>query len=145
MKQVPTKKTARDRAKRKIKNYKLKHSRMLTCYSALLYLLHVYSTSGTVTVEDAKAMVNLTPTQRIERLANQLQDSKSDTGLRDLLKRYERFLTITSASEEELIALFQDNNEAQNLREEQSAFGDLAYGALLLIGNNSKFYRRLVV
>ena len=34
----------RDRAKRKIMNYKLKHSRMLTCYSAVLYLLFTAKT-----------------------------------------------------------------------------------------------------
>ena len=30
---------AEKKAKRKLKNYKLRHSRLLTCYSALLYLL----------------------------------------------------------------------------------------------------------
>lgn len=38
----PDKQSPRERAKRKIKNYKLKHSRMLTCYSAVLYLLYIY-------------------------------------------------------------------------------------------------------
>ena len=32
----------REMAKRRLKNYKLKHSRLLTCYSALLYLLAVF-------------------------------------------------------------------------------------------------------
>jgi hypothetical protein len=38
----------REKAKGKLKNYKLKHSRLLTCYSALLYLLTVYSKQQTV-------------------------------------------------------------------------------------------------
>jgi predicted nucleotidyltransferase len=59
-------KTPRDRANRKIKNYKLKHSRMLTCYSALLFLLYIYSENGTVTVEDTQTMVRLVPTERLE-------------------------------------------------------------------------------
>jgi predicted nucleotidyltransferase len=54
------------RAKRKIKNYKLKHSRLLTCYSGLLYLLGVFSARGTVTPTDAAEMVALTPTERLE-------------------------------------------------------------------------------
>ena len=36
------------KAKRKVKNYKLKHSRLLTCYLALLYLLAVFKTHKTV-------------------------------------------------------------------------------------------------
>jgi hypothetical protein len=36
------------KAKGKIKNYKLKHSRLLTCYSGLLYLLAVHNHRNTV-------------------------------------------------------------------------------------------------
>ena len=35
---------AEKKAKRKLKNYKLKHSRLLTCYSALLYILGLFRT-----------------------------------------------------------------------------------------------------
>jgi len=38
--------------KRRLKNYKLKHSRLLTCYSALLYLLAVFSKNKTVSPTD---------------------------------------------------------------------------------------------
>src|SRR5437879_12377305 len=41
-----------EKAKGKLKNYKLKHSRLLTCYSALLYLLAVYGDQGTVNPSD---------------------------------------------------------------------------------------------
>ena len=37
-----------ENAKRKSKNYKLKHSRLLTCYSALLYLLAIFRRQNTV-------------------------------------------------------------------------------------------------
>lgn len=36
------------KAKRKLKNFKLKHSRLLTCYSALLHLLHTFRARRTV-------------------------------------------------------------------------------------------------
>jgi predicted nucleotidyltransferase len=36
------------KAKRRLKNYKLKHSRLLTCFSALAYLLAVFCRDGTV-------------------------------------------------------------------------------------------------
>ena len=44
---------------RKTKNYKLKFSRLLTCYSALLYLLFTFGKSGTVRPEDVVDMVGL--------------------------------------------------------------------------------------
>ncbi|MBI3474278.1 MAG: hypothetical protein HY010_00975, partial [Acidobacteria bacterium] len=58
----------REKAKGKLKNYKLKHSRLLTCYSALLYLLAVYGREQTVSPTDALAMIGLTPTERLEWL-----------------------------------------------------------------------------
>lgn len=54
------------KAKRSVKNYKLKHSRLLTCYSALLYLLAVFSENGAVSPTDAANMIALSPTKRLE-------------------------------------------------------------------------------
>jgi len=135
----------RDRAKRKIKNYKLKHSRMLTCYSAVLYLLFVYGRSATVTVADAQRMVSLTPTARVEFVGNELNGSDPARCIDDLLGKYEHFLDVTSVSEDELIGLFSDDTEAHRLRDEQSSFGDLAYEVLYSIGNKNALYRRLVI
>jgi predicted nucleotidyltransferase len=53
-----------EKAKGKLKNYKLKHSRLLTCYSALLYLLAIYGSRQTVKPSDALAMIKLTPRRR---------------------------------------------------------------------------------
>ena len=138
-------KTPRDRAKRKLKNYKLKHSRMLTCYSALLFLLHIYRTAKTVTVQDAREMVSITPTERIAFLQQRVSQPVIQELLNQVLKRYERFLQVTSVSEDELLALFGDDDEAHKLRAEQSEFGDVVFQLLLHIGDNSALYRRLVV
>lgn len=132
-------------AKRKIKNYKLKHSRMLTCYSALLVLLHIFVKNGTVTVSDVQKMVYQTPTQRIEWLAASAENADLAKVIQQLLERYERFLDVTSAPEKELTQLFSDDVQARRLRNERSDFGDLVYKALFLIGQDNSFYRRLVV
>ena len=137
--------TPSHRARRKIDNYKLKHSRMLTCYSALLVLLHVFAKNGTVTVSDAQKMVYQTPTQRVEWVATDSKDAGLVTIIGQLLERYERFLNVTSASKQELSQLFSDEHQARELRDEQSRFGDLVYRILHQIGQNNKFYRRLVV
>ena len=82
---------------------------MLTCFSALLFLLYIYSTKGTVTVEDAQTMVQLVPTERLEWIAERLGDATLAGKLRILNEKYELFLNVTSASEEELIEVFSDD------------------------------------
>ncbi|WP_348524690.1 nucleotidyltransferase domain-containing protein [Paracoccus marinaquae] len=52
-------------AETKIKNLKLKYSRMLTCYSALLFLLDAYSRNETVNQNDVRDMISKTPTERL--------------------------------------------------------------------------------
>jgi hypothetical protein len=143
--QSPSEQSKPERAKRKIKNYKLKHSRMLTCYSAILFLLFVYSRKGTVSVSDAQKMVSLTPTGRVEYVANELSGSDPATCIHDFLGKYERFLEVTNASEEDLVSRFSDESEIRKLREEQSEFGDLAYEILYSIGHKNRLYRRLVI
>jgi predicted nucleotidyltransferase len=137
--------TPNDRAKRKLANYKLKHSRMLTCYSALLFLLDAYVQRRTVTPEDAREMVALTPTSRIGFVAHKSTNQQLTEVANDLLGLYERFLLVTTASQQELIQIFSDPDQRKKLREEQSRFGDLVYEALHSIGKGDRFYRRLVV
>ncbi len=134
-----------DRAKRKIKNYKLKHSRMLTCYSAVLFLLFNYVRHGTVSPADAQKMVYMTPTERVEFVARELEGSDPAESINKFLGKYERFLEVTSASEEELIKLFSDEIEVDKLRDEQSDFGDMAYTILNSIGHESRLYRHLLI
>src|SRR5690242_18810396 len=89
-----------------LKNYKLKHSRLLTCYSALLYLLRVYDRAHTVTPRDAADMASMTPTERIEWLRGQEDSAEATTALDELLAAYERFLESTDKSEPDLIKEF---------------------------------------
>lgn len=143
--QTPSEHALRNRVKRKIKNYKLKHSRMLTCYSALLYLLYIYSKNSTVTPTDAQTMISLTPTERVEFIANALGGTEPASFVYEFLQKYERFLEVTSESEDGLIRLFFDEKEEPKLRDEQSEFGDLAYRILYSVGHDNQFYRRLVI
>jgi hypothetical protein len=137
--------TSEHRAKRKLANYKLKHSRMLTCFSALLFLLDVYVKNRTVTVSDAMKMVSLTPTARIALVRDGSGNKELITSTTELLSLYERFLVVTHASEQDLICLFSNEDKKKKLREEQSRFGDLVFESLRSIGGGDRFYRRLVV
>ena len=95
-----------EKAKGKIKNYKLKHSRLLTCYSALLYLLAVFGKKGTVSPTDALEMIRLTPTQRLEWLRDSRDFSAARPTITNLLDQYEHFLVATNVPENDLITKF---------------------------------------
>jgi hypothetical protein len=134
-----------EKAKGKLKNYKLKHSRLLTCYSALLYLLAVYGIQHTVTPTDALAMINLTPTERLEWLLRQRGLSGARGTLQKLLDQYERFLETTNTSEKDLVEKFMDRKTSRAYLGAAYDFGDLVFEALTKIGKGNRFHRLLVV
>ena len=131
------------RAKRKLKNYKLKHSRLLTCYSGLAYLLAVFAKQKTVTPKDARAMAGLTPTQRLQTLVTDF-DVKADT-VAPLLDAYEQFLRTTDADEQALVATFMDPTRADDLLGQANAFSETVYELLQEVGPGTRLHRMLTV
>lgn len=143
--EVRTENTSVDKRARKIKNYKLKHSRLLTCYSALLFLLEVYRTAHTVRVQDAMKMIQLSPTERLEWVAEVNHNSSVQSCIATLLDQYDRFLTMTDYLEAELAEIFQDEVTYRPYKKEGHAFGDSMLEAINLVGQNSLFHRILTV
>ena len=134
-----------ERAKRRLLNYKLKHSRLLTCYSALLYLLTVFSKAGTVSPVDAAEMIALTPTQRLEWMLSQPGLGAAHTKVNELLDRYEQFLENTEVAKEDLIGRFLDKEKRKEYSESAYRFGDVVWDVLDIVGNRSRFHRLLIV
>ena len=135
----------RERAKRQLKNYKLRHSRLLTCYSALAHLLEVYRANSTVTPGDIRAMVGMTPTGRLQWLARQHAGSPTADHARKCFELYQKFLAETDAPKEDLIAKFLDRSKRKRLGEAESEFGDEMYRLLASIDSGSTLFRLLVV
>lgn len=133
------------KAKRKLKNYKLKHSRLLTCYSALLYLLAVYSEQKTVSPTDAINMSKLTPTARLEWALKQPHLIRAHSRIRKLLQCYEEFLADMDATERELVDRFLDKSKSREYFRNANILGDLMFEVLESIGQKNRFYRLLVV
>ncbi len=133
------------KAKGKVKNYKLKHSRMLTCYSALLYLLTIYKRHGTVSQEDGFAMTQLTPVGRVEWLMQQPEASNAHSEAEKLIQQYNYFLSLTSIGEEALEAIFSDRKHSAEYMKESRQFGDYMYSTLSKIDENNRYYRIIVV
>jgi hypothetical protein len=135
------------KTKGKLKNFKLKHSRMLTCYSAILFLLSKYMLHSTVTPDDALEMTERTPTMRLEQLLSEPKCHGAFGAIRRLLERYDKFLEITNASEENQLKLFATSESSRAHIAEAYEFGDSVAEALNAIGRGaaSGFYRLLVV
>jgi len=137
--------SAEKKAKRRLKNYKLKHSRMLTCYSGLLQLLAAFGRQGTVHPDDVREMVFLTPTKRLEGL--KAQDASLTKEVDALLEQYATFLAHTDADEATMNLRFIDRNFARARLGEAGTFGDKVFALLQAVGQGKaqRFYRLLVV
>jgi hypothetical protein len=131
------------KAKRKLKNYKLKHSRLLTCYSALAYLLGGFAARKTVSPADARKMVALSPTERLHSLVVDFAGNKET--VEKLLLAYERFLTNTDSSEDELVKRFMDPATSRRYVAEANEFGDLVWQLLDATGKGTRLHRLLMV
>lgn len=122
----------------KIKNLKLKFSRMLTCYSGILYLLSIHVAAGTVSPQDVKAMVALTPTGRLQHLRNEncLADPnvrRAFAGLIDgILGEYSHFLGLTHQSKAEVLAAYKE--QADDWKQSSYRFGQQFAEALAMLG-----------
>lgn len=131
------------KAKRKIKNYKLKSSRLLTCYSSILYLLSTHSRNRTVSPQDAREMIALTPTARLEMLAKMHPEAEED--LNRALELHADFLKNTNVSEDDLMSRFANKAEYLVCMNSAQEFGTCIYRALKTIGADGDMHRLLVV
>jgi hypothetical protein len=134
-----------ERVKRRIKNYKLKHSRLLTCYSALLYLLATFAKNKTVSPTDATRMVSLAPIQRLEWMLEQPELASAHATVAELVDLYEQFLATTDVPGKELLLLFKDKVKSKAYFDSAFRFGNLVAEALEIVGQKNLFYRLLVV
>lgn len=127
----------------KIKNHKLKHSRMLTCFSALIFLLAVYKLDGTVSPQRAKQMTQLTPTERLQWLLKEGAFSTVHREVAQVLERYSEFLRRMDKPKAELNELFE--NHSREWVRQSYEFGDLIFDIISKIGAGSKFFRLIAV
>lgn len=132
-------------ARRRLKNYKLKHSRLLTCYSALLYLLATFILNKTVSPTDAAKMISLSPTRRLEWLLSIARFKDAHHMLDRLISLYEKFLTDTDVPEADLVKIFMDREKRKAYSESAYQFGDLVFEVLNTIGKGDRYQRLLVV
>jgi hypothetical protein len=117
----------------------------LTCYSALLYLLSVYGRNKTVTPDDIRNMVRLSPTERLEWLTREKDLADAHAKANELLALYEGFLDQTNVSENTLLKQLEDRATRKAYFSAADAFGDTMFDLIELLGKKSRLHRLLVV
>jgi predicted nucleotidyltransferase len=134
-----------DRRKRRLDNYKLKHSRLLTCYSGILYLAHLLDQGRpSISAFDAKEMTAFTPLQRMEQIYKE-SSSQVRSIVDDLRGMYARFLQETNAPKSELLDRFGDEQFHQAHRADSRRFGATVYDLLKALAAKGPLFRYLVV
>lgn len=136
---------ADQRNKRRLKNYKLKYSRMLTCYSAILAMLDVYQKASTVTPDDMMRICRLTPLERILDLRKAAASLVVQTALDGIIFGYEEFLERMNEDKEDLLKAFADPGQLKEMLEASYKFADSIFDSIDAIGARTKLHRMVVV
>lgn len=132
------------RGKRRLHNYKLKYSRMLTCYSAIIYLMAALERDGgTVTPEVAMAMVAESPTKRLELVADMLPSTAPK--IDEILASYGQFLGVCEEDKTPLRQKFAQPEFKRARFDEAREFGRAISNLLHLIGEKSELLRYIIV
>lgn len=134
-------------SREKIKNLKLKFSRMLTCYSAIIYLLAVFAQSKTVTPDDVNAMILISPTERLEALKSEnfWTQIEFPTDLPSSIDRaielYSEFLSLAHEPLNKAINVYV--NDEANWRAKSYEFGESLVRMIDVLGSTSESTARL--
>lgn len=132
-------------SKRRHQNYKLRFSRLLTCYSSIVYLLAVARLNERVTPDDVTRMATLRPIDRLLEASRMLNDINVDRTVSTVLARYETFLGTTDADKDSVRERFENDDYNRERRIEATAFGDGMFELLNLVGSGTPLFRYLVI
>lgn len=137
--------------KRRAKNFKLKFSRLLTCYSAIIALQVHFARFGTVSENDAIELIKLSPLKRLERSKLNC-DQKYAHYFEDIVDMYDHFLEATHCSKEDLHEKMKDREYYKDSLENARQFGDAIYRLLMEMseqdgssGRTWRFFRYVAV
>lgn len=133
-------------ADRRLRSYKLRFSRCLTCFSAVSFLLAATaSNGGHVNKKDVQQMVRTRPLDRLIWVAKRVRQEKIATAVQELIGRYATFLQKTDASEKTLIARFKGKAYRRDRSREGREFGEQMFAFIERLGRDNPLYRYFVV
>lgn len=105
--------------------------------------MDVHNQDSTVSPDRVVEMIALTPTERLEWVANRHGSSDVASHAERCLSLYEDFLRVTDARKSEQIALFLDRERRRKLGAAEYKFGDEMFELLKSVGGD--LFRLLVV
>ncbi|MCC6873209.1 MAG: hypothetical protein IT378_02780 [Sandaracinaceae bacterium] len=123
-------------ADRRLRSYKLRFARCLTCYSALALVMARYIEAGRVTTHDALQLVEMAPLKRLQEVASLLPTTKRRVGA--LQSLYAKFLRQTDASKDDLRARFTRDDYRASRASEGRAFGDGVFDLITQMGRSTR-------
>jgi len=123
--------------KMQVKNFKLKFSRKLMCFSFIIKLL---SLRDSVTKPKVFSIVNMTPIQRLESL--EIKDSEEL--IKELINLYDWFLYHTSGSKDQIITWISSKKNKSEVLAKSNEFGDKLF-EILLKSDRKKLLKYLVI
>jgi hypothetical protein len=134
-----------DDSDRRLRSYKLRFSRCLTCYSAICFLLgEARSSRGNIARDSVLRMVQMTPLERLRsiELVERPDEQAVLSTLRDL---YARFLEQTNVEKRLLLERFGDPDFRRARSDEARQFGENLFRLLESLGRNNPLYRFVLV
>jgi len=124
--------------KNKVRNFKLKFSRMTTCFATIAAL-----TSIDIKEENVVDLVQRTPRQRLQLIPEIFP--KTNEIVQQMLNEYCWFLEMTGLSTNDIETYFDDNEKRKEAFNRANAYSDLMYKMLCEVNIDKGIFRYLVI
>jgi predicted nucleotidyltransferase len=125
--------------KQQVKNFKLKFSRMLTCFGTVTALC---SLTSPVDPEAVRTLLREPP---LDRLLKVLDEHGLKKERQEVMELYTWFLKKTALSTDELVKLFNNKRSKSEMFAKGDKFGDLVFRILREVTKDTEYMRYLVI
>ncbi len=133
-----------EKTKQKVKNFKLKFSRMTTCFATIAAL---GSYLAPVNEEHVFEQTQLTPRDRLINVTTRVPEAED--AVQDILHRYAWFLGMTGLPTDQLRAHFTDKEQRTEMFKLANEYGDSMFNLLIVLdkanGGNTSLLRYVVI
>ncbi|MEM7472686.1 MAG: nucleotidyltransferase domain-containing protein [Pseudomonadota bacterium] len=126
--------------KQKIKNLKLKFSRMLTCYASICYIVSLENPIGTT---DLLEMSKIPPMERLKKVVDDHPEVIKN--FKEIEQEYSWFLSLTNVSEEQLQIDFSSRELRESAFMRASSFGENLYEVTKEVAEKHNYLRFLLI
>jgi hypothetical protein len=131
------------RTRQKVRNFKLKYSRMTTCFASIAAL---GSHSAPVSEQQVLELTGLTPRERIQSICDRIPKAKK--AVYSVLDRYAWFLEMTGLPTTDLEGHFSDKQKRSEMFQKANDYGDAMFKLLQTIDDENggqRLLRNLVI